>query len=155
MWNDSICHPDVIQELHDIFIEGKDKGNIKTHSAKARHCSLVKSAKEIGFKIPKITEVANLNYWKISTKIILHSLNISSTDTEQRGSAMFPKKYLLKEFMQTTSKLRKQILVKVPFVCSSFSIAWLERNRATWQPVNYFIKRANYDLPRVNKIWEF
>lgn len=52
LWNDSICHPDVIQELHDIFIEGEDKGNIKAHSAKARHCSLVKSVKEIGFKIP-------------------------------------------------------------------------------------------------------
>jgi len=49
MWNDSVCHPDIIQELHDIFIEGEDKGNIKAHSAKSRHCSLVKSEKEIGF----------------------------------------------------------------------------------------------------------
>jgi len=28
MWNDSVCHPDIIQELHDIFIEGEDKYNI-------------------------------------------------------------------------------------------------------------------------------
>ena len=60
--NDSICHPDVIQELHDIFIEGEDKGNIKAHSAKARHCALVKSVKEIGLRIPEITELASLNY---------------------------------------------------------------------------------------------
>ena len=58
LWNDSICHPDVIQELHDIFIEGEDKGNIKAHSAKARHCSLVKSVKEIGFKIPHSWQIS-------------------------------------------------------------------------------------------------
>ena len=62
LWNESICHPDVIQKLHDIFIEGEDKGNIKAHSAKARYCSLVKSVKENGLKIPQITQLASLNY---------------------------------------------------------------------------------------------
>ena len=42
-----ICFPDIVQELHNIFIESEHEGHIKHNSAEARHSSLVKSAKEI------------------------------------------------------------------------------------------------------------
>lgn len=40
-----VCLPNIIQQLHDVFIKSENKGNIKDHSAKTRYCSLVEPGK--------------------------------------------------------------------------------------------------------------